>query len=411
MNSETAADYPEIHTGHGALENLVVLDLTRVVAGPYTASILGDMGAEVIKIEVPGKGDDSRSYGPFRNGESIYYANLNRSKKGITLNLKSEAGKKIFLELVKRADIVIENYRPGVMDRLGLGYGVLRGVNDQLIYAATSGFGSYGRCSDRPGYDILAQAMGGLMSLTGAKGSDPTRAGNAMGDILAGLNTAIGILAAVNARNVIGHGQRVDVALVDCVVNSLENAYIRYLESGKLYERNGNAYAAIAPYNSYRAKDGLVIIACGNDKLFQKFCIEIIGRPQWLEDERFSTNAARVGNEEELKALIEEWTADHTVNDITQTLLAAGIPAGPIYDVGQILKDEHIVKDREMFVEVDHPVIGRMVANGDPVKLMDTMPCITRPAPTLGQHNKEIYEGWLGLTEGQLQVLIQEKVI
>ncbi len=395
----------------GALSNLVVLDLTRVVAGPYTASILGDMGATVIKIEVPGRGDDARSYGPFRNGESIYYANLNRSKKGITLNLKEEEGKRILLELVKQADILIENYRPGVMERLGLGYDRLREVNDQLIYAATSGFGSYGRYSNRPGYDILAQAMGGLMSLTGDKGSDPTRAGNAMGDILAGLNTAIGILAAVNARNIIGHGQKVDVALVDCVVNSLENAYIRYMESGKLYERNGNAYAAIAPYNSYHARDGLVIIACGNDKLFHKFSVDIMKLPQLEQEQRFCNNQQRVKHELDLKAIVENWAKDYTVEEITNLLLENGIPAGPIYDCSQILEDEHIAKDREMFVKVQHPVIGEMVANGDPIKMMDTMPHITCPAPTLGQDNDEIYGQWLHMEPKEIQQLREKNVI
>lgn len=403
--------YTEGPKQQGALENLLVLDLTRVVAGPFTGSILGDMGATVIKIEMPEKGDDSRAYGPYKNGESVYFANLNRSKKGITLNLKSDEGKKIFLELVKKADILLENYRPGVMDRLGLGYDVLRQHNEGLIYAATSGFGSYGRYHERPGYDILAQAMGGLMSITGPKDSDPTRAGNAMGDILAGLNTAIGVLAAVNARSITGKGQRVDVALVDSVVSSLENTYIRYISSGKLYERNGNAYAAIAPYNSYHAKDGFVIIACGNDKLFEKFCNDIIHHPEWITDERFINNANRVKNELELKALIEEWTKQHTVKEITDMLLTAGIPAGPIYDAGQILTDDHIVEDREMFVEVDHPIIGKMVANGNPIKLMDTMPHITCPAPTLGQHNKEIYCGLLGMEDEQFNSLKAAKVI
>lgn len=203
-----------------ALEDLVVLDLTRVLAGPYCTMMLADFGAKVIKIEVPVKGDDTRAMGPFKNGSSLYYANVNRNKQGVTLNLKSDAGKKMFLEMVKKADVVVENYRPGVMDRLGLGYDVLKQENERIIYAAVSGFGSYGRFHSRPGYDIIAQSYGGLMSITGEAGGHPLRVGNAMGDILGGMNLTIGILAAVHARQLSGKGQRVDVSLVDSVVSS-----------------------------------------------------------------------------------------------------------------------------------------------------------------------------------------------
>ena len=233
-----------------ALENLTVLDLTRVVAGPYAGALLGDLGANVIKIEIPGRGDDARGYGPYENGESMYYANLNRNKRGITLNMKSEKGKEAFLKLVEKADILIENFRPGVMDKLGLGYDRLKEINPRLIYGAVSGFGSYGPYAMRPGYDIVSQAMGGLMSVTGAKGGEPTRSGNAMGDILGGMNLVIGVLAAVNYRNMTGKGQRVDISLVDSVVASLENAYVRYFKSHELPVRNGNAYASIAPYDA-----------------------------------------------------------------------------------------------------------------------------------------------------------------
>ena len=216
-----------------ALSDITILDLTRVLAGPYATMMLADYGANVIKIEVPGKGDDTRSMGPFKNGGSMYYANVNRNKKSITLNLKSEEGKKMFLEMVKKADVVVENYRPGVMDKLGVGYDVLKEVNDQIIYAAVSGFGCYGPKYQRPGYDIIAQSYGGLMSITGPAGGSPTRVGNAMGDVLGGMNLTIGILMALHARSVIGHGQRVDVALVDSVVASLETGTQRFFASGK----------------------------------------------------------------------------------------------------------------------------------------------------------------------------------
>lgn len=394
-----------------ALQNLTVLDLTRVVAGPYAGSILGDFGANVIKIEVPGNGDDARSYGPYENGESIYYANLNRNKRGITLNLKSDKGKEILLKLVDKADILIENYRPGVMDRLGLGYEVLHKRNKRLIYGAVSGFGSYGTYANRPGYDIISQAMGGLMSVTGIKDGEPTRSGNAMGDILGGMNLILGVLAAVNARTITGVGQRVDVALVDSVVASLENAYIRYFKSNEISKRSGNSYASIAPYDSYQAKDGLVIIACGNQKLYEKFCNEVIDMPWMITDERFLTVPLRVKNNEIQKKYIEEWTTRYTVEEIVEKVLGKGIPSGPIYNVKQITQDHHIAVEREMFIDIDHPVIGKMKVNGNPIKLMDMMPRINCPAPTLGQHNYQILGDMLEYSKEEIEELQREKII
>ncbi len=270
---------------HMALENLTVLDLTRVLAGPFCTMMLADMGANVIKIEVPKGGDDTRSYPPFRaknlNGEreSVYFANINRNKKGITLNLKAPEGKEIFKELVKKADIVVENYRPGVMDKLGLGYDVLKEINPRIIYAAVSGFGCYGPYHLRPGYDILAQAMGGMMSITGSKGGEPTRAGSALGDILGGLHVTIGILAAVNARTITGKGQRVDVSLMDSMIAATENTALKYIETGNIPAPMGNRYAAVSPYDSFTCKGGKVIIAAGNQKLYEKLCNEVLERP------------------------------------------------------------------------------------------------------------------------------------
>lgn len=393
-----------------ALQNLTVLDLTRVVSAPYAASVLGDFGANVIKIEMPGSGDDARGYGPYENGESMYYANLNRNKRGITLNLKTQEGKDILKSLVKEADILLENYRPGVMDKLGLGYDVLKEINPRLIYGALSGFGSYGPYSQRPGYDIISQGMGGLMSVTGAKGGEPTRSGNAMGDILGGMNLVIGVLMAVNARNMTGVGQRIDVSLVDSVVASLENVYIRYFKSGELPVRNGNAYASIAPYDTYRAKDGRVIIACGNQKLYERLCNEVLDMAWMITDERFLNVPLRVANNEIQKQYIEEWTMQYTVDEIVEKVLAKGIPAAPIFNVRQITEDEHIAKAREMFIEIDHPTIGRMKVNGSPIKLMDMMPRINCPAPTLGQHNEEILEG-LGYTAEQIADFKERGVI
>ncbi|WP_408072605.1 CaiB/BaiF CoA transferase family protein [Butyrivibrio sp. JL13D10] len=393
-----------------ALEGIRVLDLTRVVAGPYGGSILGDFGADIIKIEVPGKGDDARGYGPYRNGESMYFANLNRNKRGITLNLKSEKGKDIFRKLVEKADVLLENYRPGVMDKLGLGYDELKKINPGLIYAACSGFGSYGEYSQRPGYDIISQGMGGLMSVTGAPGGAPTRSGNAMGDILGGMNMIMGVLLALHAREKTGLGQRVDVSLVDSVVASLENAYIRYFDSKEIPKRNGNAYASIAPYDTYQAKDGYVIIACGNQKLYEKFC-HLIDRDDMITDERFLTVPLRVKNNLIQKAEIEKWTKARNVDEIVSIILGAGIPAGPIYDVKQITQDRHIADDREMFIETQHPVIGPMKVNGNPIKLMDMMPRITRTAPTLGQDNKYVLKEILEYTDSDIEAFAASGVI
>jgi formyl-CoA transferase len=393
-----------------ALKGVRVLDLTRVVAGPYGGSILGDFGADVIKIEVPGKGDDARGYGPYRNGESMYYANLNRNKRGITLNLKTDEGKKIFKDLVKKSDVVLENYRPGVMDKLGLGYDVLKEINPRIIYAACSGFGCYGSYSQRPGYDIISQGMGGLMSITGATGGEPTRSGNAMGDILGGMNMVMGVLLALFAREKTGVGQRVDVSLVDSVVASLENAYIRFFDSGNIPVRSGNAYASIAPYDTYHAKDGFVIIACGNQKLYEKFC-KLIDREDMITDERFLTVPLRVKNNLEQKKEIEKWTLTKDVSEVVDIVLGAGIPAGPIYDVRQITRDHHIAVEREMFIDIDHPVIGPMKVNGNPIKLMDMMPRINRPAPTLGQDNEDILKNLLDYSDSEINVLKSKSVI
>ena len=394
-----------------ALDDIIVLDLTRVVAGPYAGSILGDFGARVIKVEIPGRGDDARGYGPYRNGESMYYANLNHNKKGITLNLKTDKGKSILKKLACKADVLLENYRPGVMDHLGVGYDVLHEINPRLIYAELSGFGSYGPYRQRPGYDIISQGMGGLMSITGAPGGEPTRCGNAMGDMLGGMNLVIGVMMALHARERTGVGQKVDVSLVDSVVASLENAYIRYMDSHELSIRNGNAYASIAPYDTYQAKDGEVIIGCGNQKLYEKFCNEVIHMPWMITDERFLTVPLRVKNNQIQKKYIEEWTTQHSVDEIVELMLSKGIPAGPIYNVKQILENEHIAGARQMFVEVNHPVIGPMKVNGNPVKLMDMMPRVNYPAPTLGQDNDLIYKNMLGLSDDEIRNLQKENVI
>lgn len=394
-----------------ALGDITVLDLTRVLAGPYCTMMLADFGANVIKIEIPGKGDDTRAMGPIKNGASMYYANVNRNKKGVTLNLKAPAGKELFKELVKKADVVVENYRPGVMDKLGLGYDELKKVNPRIIYAAVSGFGCYGPNSQRPGYDIIAQAVGGLMSISGHPGGQPTRVGSAMGDMLGGMNLTIGILMALHARQLTGQGQRVDVALVDSVVASLETGTQRYFASGKLPELMGNRYAAAYPYDSFAAADGSFVIACGNDHLFQLLCEKVIHRPDLLTDPRFDSNLKRCDNHAALKPEIEKWTSLHTIDEAVETINAAGVPAAPINDMRRVTSDDSIANVREMFVPLHHPVIGDMRVNGNPVKLLDMMPQITRHAPELGQDNEAVYGELLGLDAAALNEYREKHVI
>lgn len=394
-----------------ALQDIVVLDLTRVLAGPYCTMMLADFGADVIKIEIPIKGDDTRGMGPFVNGSSLYYANVNRNKKSVTLNLKDPKGKEMFLALVKKADVVVENYRPGVMDRMGLGYEVLKEANERIIYAAVSGFGSYGRCSARPGYDIIAQAYGGLMSITGEPDGDPLRVGTAIGDVLGGMNLTIGILTALHARELTGKGQRVDVALVDSVVSSLETGTQRYFASGKLPRRIGNRYASAYPYDSFKAKDGNFVIGCGNDKLFNLLCTKVLHREDLLTDPRFLSNALRCENHAALKVEVEKWSTTLTKEEAYEAINAAGVPASPINDLYQVSHDPHIVEDREMFIPVKHPVIGDMRVNGNPVKLLDMMPEVRTCAPALGQHNEEVYGQLLGMDKAQLEALEEDHVI
>lgn len=394
-----------------ALSNITVLDLTRVLAGPYCTMMLADYGANVIKIEVPGKGDDTRAMGPKKNDYSMYYAYVNRGKKGITLNLKDEEGKKMFIEMVKKADVVVENYRPGVMDKLGLGYDVLKEVNDQIIYAAVSGFGCYGPKYKRPGYDIIAQATSGLMSITGEAGGQPLRVGNAMGDVLGGMNLTIGILIALNARTVTGRGQRVDVSLVDSVVSSLEVGWQRFFASGKQPELIGNRYASAFPYDSFTASNGRFVIGCGNDKLFTLLCTKVLGREDLLTDPRFDTNIHRCENYAALKPEIEKWSIEHTIAECVSLIDAAGVPVAPINMLADVVNDEHIAGAREMFIHMHHPVIGDMTVPGNPVKLLDTKPDISKCAPDLGQDNKAVYGEMLGLTEGDLETLKAHNVI
>lgn len=392
----------------GLLKNVTVLDLTRVLAGPYCGMMLADMGADVIKIELPGRGDDSRALGPFVNGESAYFMNLNRNKRGMTLNLKHEEGKRIFKALVKQSDIILESYRPGVMKRLGLDYKELRKINPSIIYGAVSGFGQYGPYAKRTGYDILGQAVSGLMSTTGWPNGKPTRTGTAMSDVLGGMSVCIGVLAAYINRLKTGQGEMVDVSLVDATVSSLEVLNMIYLCTGRIPDRTGNRYEVIAPYDSFQAKDGMVVITCGNDSLFAALK-QVLQMPE-LDNEQFSSNALRTENHTVLKKLIERWTIQRPAKDIVDALLTVGVPVAPINTIDQVVKDPHIAGAREMFVPLPHPVAGDMKVTGNQVKLSNQPIQIVRPAPTLGQHTEEILAEKLGIDHERYMCLVNAGV-
>jgi CoA:oxalate CoA-transferase len=386
-----------------ALEGLRVLDLTRVLVGPYATMILADLGAEVIKIEMPGIGDDARHYPPHIKGESAYFMSLNRNKRSMTLNLKDGQGKAIFRELITEFDVLVENFRPGTMERLGLGYDSLRQINPGLIYAAASGFGQTGPYSKRPAYDGVVQAMGGIMSITGAAGGEPTRVGTSIGDIAGGLFTAVGILAAIINREKSGTGQLVDVAMLDCQVALLENAIARFTAAGEVPQPIGNRHPAITPFEPFATRDGQLMVAVGNDVLWSKFCTAI-ERPSLINDPRFATNPLRTSNYSALRPLIAAAMVDRTTSEWTAILEQAGVPHGPINSIDKVVADPQ-VQSREMIVEVDHPVAGPTQLPGIPIKLSETPGKIVRPAPLLGQHTRQVLQELLGYDDEQLQDL------
>ena len=394
---------------HQALESLHILDLSRVLAGPYCAMVLADLGADVVKVEIPGAGDDSRAYGPFLNGESAYYMSINRNKRGITLNLKDPAGRAVFLRLVAWADVLIENYRPGTMDRLGLGYTDLELVNPRLIYAAVSGFGATGPYRQRPAYDIIAQGMGGLMSITGHPGGPPTRVGASVGDIIAGLYTAVGILAAVNERAASGRGQFIDVSMMDCQVSVLENAIARYLATGTVPTPLGNHHPSITPFSTFKAADGHIIIAAGNNEVFARLC-KTLGIPDLPADPRFATNDARTRNRDALAAALEAVLASAPTDHWLALLEASGVPAAPVLTVDKVVSDPQIAA-RGMVADIDHPVAGPTKVPGVPVKMSRTQGTVRQPAPTLGQHNDEILTQIAGLSVEEIEQLRAKGVL
>jgi len=366
------------HSVDGPLNGVTVLDLTRVLAGPYCTMVLADLGARVIKVEQPGTGDDSRAYGPFHNGASAYFASLNRGKQSIALDLKQADDRLIFEELLCVADVLVENYRPGTMEKLGLGWDALHARYPRLIYAAASGFGHTGPYSKRAAYDMVVQAMGGIVSVTGHAGEPPVRVGTSIGDITAGLFTAIGINAALFHRTLAGEGIKIDVAMLDGQVAILENAIARYAATGEVAGPIGSRHPSITPFAGFEAQDGWIVVAAGNDALFAKMAAAL-ERPDLAADKRFATNALRTQHWEALFAEINAALKSRPAEVWLSILDEAGVPCGPINTIDKVLADEQ-VRARNMVVTADDPETGKLMMAGNPIKLSAFADPATRKA-------------------------------
>jgi len=392
----------------GALSDIKVLDLTRVLAGPYATMVLADLGAEIIKIEQPVKGDDSRAYGPYKNGESAYFMSLNRNKQSLTLNLKAPEGKEIFKALVKKVDVLVENYRPGTMEKLGLGYDVLKEINPRLIYASSTGYGQTGPYSRRPAYDAVVQAMGGVMSITGQADGEPTRVGTSIGDITAGLFCAIGVLAALHERQRSGLGQMVDVAMLDCQVAILENAISRYEFTGEVPHPIGNRHPSIVPFEPFSTQTTPLMVAAGNDRLWVTLC-ELM-ELDIAEDPRFKTNPLRNENYKALRPILAERFMAKTGEEWQKMFDEAGIPCGPINTIDKVVTNEQVVA-RDMILEVEHPVAGTTRIPGIPIKLSRTPGEVRKAAPVLSADSESLLAEYLGLSPEQIADLRDKQVI
>jgi len=377
----------------GPLAGILVVDLTRVLAGPYCTLVLADLGARVIKVEAPGGGDDARSFGPFVGDRSAYFESLNRGKESIALDLKRESDRALFEKLLARADVLVENFRPGTMERLGYGWEALHDRFSRLIAASLSGFGQTGPYAQRPAYDIIAQAMGGVMSLTGERAGNPVRVGTSIGDITAGLFTANGIQAALIARDRDGVGTRVgmqvDVGMLDCQVAILENAIARYGATGEVPKPLGARHPSITPFDAFATLDGWIVIGAGNDDLFEKLC-ETIATPELVSDERFSSNERRTQHETDLKRALESALATRTTDAWLEALQNAGVPSGPINDIAAVMGDPQVAA-RNMLISADDGRGGRIPMAGNPIKLSAFPESVNRrAAPGLDQDRQRI---------------------
>jgi crotonobetainyl-CoA:carnitine CoA-transferase CaiB-like acyl-CoA transferase len=373
----------------GALTGIRVLDFTRVVAGPYCTMLLGDLGADVIKIEQPGHGDDTRTWGPpFVAGESTYFLSINRNKRSVCLDLQSAEGLAQARALVASSDVVVENFRPGVMDRLGLGYEALHALHPRLIYCAISGFGQDGPSRDRAGYDVIVQALGGLMGITGTPEGEPVKTGVALTDLAAGLYASSGILAALYHRERTGEGQRIDVSLLSTQLATLINVASAYLVAGVIPVPQGSSHASIVPYQAFKASDGYIIIGAANDRLFANLC-QTLGHPEWITDPRFRTNVDRVAHRQLLVGLIQEILLTDTVAHWEERLIAGQMAVAPVNNMAQVFQDPQVVHSQQV-AHIPHPTVGDLPLVGPAITLSHTPAEIRLPPPLLGEHTEEL---------------------
>ena len=373
----------------GPLKNLLVLDLTRVLVGPYCTMMLSDLGARVIKVEAPEVGDDSRNFGPFVEDYSAYFMSLNRGKESIALNLKNSDDKKIFDKILAKADILVENFKPGTLEKWGYGWKDVCKKYPKLIYASASGFGQTGPLKELPAYDMVVQGMGGLMSVTGQPNSEPTRVGTSIGDITAGLFTTIGINAALYDREKTGKGTFIDVSMLDCQIAILENAIARYLSKNEIPKPMGSRHPSIAPFEAFKTKDSHIIIAAGNDKLFDKLC-NVLNMSELFNYEKFNTNSLRSKNIDELKLILEDKLSSKITTDWVRLMEEERIPCGPIYNIKEAVENPQ-VQSRNMIVKAYHKVIGDFKLAGNPIKMSSYKDETTRgDIPDLDEHREKI---------------------
>ena len=392
------------------LSGIRVLDLSRILAGPYATMILGDLGADVIKVERRDGGDDTRTWGPpFAEGESAYYLCCNRNKRSITVDLKKTEGVDLVKELAKVSDVLIENFTPGLMERVGLDYEAIQAINPKIVYLSITAYGQDGPYRDRPGYDMVLSAVGGLMGITGEEGRDPVKVGVAVTDVLTGVYASGAIMGALFWRERSGRGQYIDASLLDVQASSLANIASSYLVGGKEAQRWGTAHESIVPYQVFPTADRPIAIAAANQKLWELFA-QALGHPEWLEDERFETNPKRVRNRKALLPLIADVFEEKTCDEWMEILVEAKVPCGPVNDM-QHLFDDPQIRHRDMRVTVDHPTIGALDLVGIPLKYSETPTGIHRPPPMLGQHTIEILTEVLGRSPDDIARLMADSVV
>ncbi|MHB1414227.1 MAG: CaiB/BaiF CoA transferase family protein [Chloroflexota bacterium] len=392
------------------LAGIRVIDLSRVLAGPYCTMMLGDLGAEVIKIEMPHSGDDTRRYGPpFVNGESAYYLFTNRNKKDITLNLKTDEGKRILIDLVRKGDILVENFKLGTLERMGLGFDYLREINPRLIQCTISGYGREGPYAHKPGYDFVIQAEAGIMSFTGEPDGPPMKVGVAIVDMTTGMFATSAILAALHQRHLTGLGQLIDVSLFDSALAWLGNIGSNYLVGGPVPGRLGNTHASIVPYQSFKARDRYIAVAVGNDHQFRRFC-QVIGRPELADDPRFTTNARRVENRDTLVPMIQEVIGTGDADEWLVALEAAGIPSGSINSLDMVFAHPQ-VEASGIVREVPHPTLGTVKLVGPPYRFANAPLPVRSHPPLLGEHTEEVLTGLLGYSAEEIGSLRAKGVV